>query len=323
MPVNALRCLCAGGATGYGREMVQPAQIRSSGQGPLAPVIATLIAIALFATMDALMKRASIAAGVYTALLARNLIGTAALAPAWRLSGGRWPARATLRIHALRSLLVTGMALSFFWGLVRTPMAEAMALSFISPLIALYLAAVFLKEQIKRQAILASLCGLGGVLIIVAARIGGRETDAEAAWGIAAILASAVFYAGNLILQRLQAQVAGPLEVALFQNGCVALFLLPGLPFFWATPQPAALMDIAGSAALASASLMLLAWAYARAEAQKLVPIEYTAFIWSALMGWLWFGERVTAATIGGVALILAGVWIGTRKDRVVQPPPA
>jgi len=72
---------------------------------------------------------------------------------------------------------------------------------------------------------------------------------------------------------------------------------------------------------------MLLAWAYARAEAQALVPIEYTAFPWSALTGWLWFGEAVTAATLGGLALILAGVWVGARGAAAPLPqaqlPPA
>jgi S-adenosylmethionine uptake transporter len=58
---------------------------------------------------------------------------------------------------------------------------------------------------------------------------------------------------------------------------------------------------------------MLLSWAYARAEAQWLVPVEYTAFVWSALMGWLWFAEAVTGWTLAGLALILGGVWFGTR----------
>ena len=49
------------------------------------------------------------------------------------------------------------------------------------------------------------------------------------------------------------------------------------------------------------------------AEAQALVPLEYTAFLWSAGMGWWWFGEGVTGWTLAGLALILAGLWLGTR----------
>ena len=56
----------------------------------------------------------------------------------------------------------------------------------------------------------------------------------------------------------------------------------------------------------------------ARAEAHRLLPIEYSAFIWSALMGYWLFGEAVGAATLGGVVLIVAGCVIGTRT----APPP-
>ena len=54
-------------------------------------------------------------------------------------------------------------------------------------------------------------------------------------------------------------------------------------------------------------SLMLLAWAWGRAEAHRLLPLEYSAFIWAALVGWLMFGEAVTLRTLGGVVLIVGG----------------
>jgi S-adenosylmethionine uptake transporter len=67
---------------------------------------------------------------------------------------------------------------------------------------------------------------------------------------------------------------------------------------------------------------MLLSWGYRRAEAQALVPIEYTGFVWAALFGWLWFDEAVTAATIAGTALIVTGCWIAVRKPANAVPPP-
>lgn len=306
--------------------MVRPAP---SASAPALPVLVALAGIAAFSVMDALMKRASLAGGVYTALLLRSAIGAAALAPVWLARGGRWPRLPVLRLHLLRGTLVAGMAASFFWGLVRMPMAEGMALSFIAPLIALALAALLLGERIRRQAIHAALLGLAGVAVIAAARLGGEARlggdttqGAQAGWGIAAILVSATFYAWNLVLQRQQALVAGPLDVALFQHGVVALVLLPAFPWLWSPPSAPALADIVLAAACASAALMLLSWAYARAEAQVLVPIEYTAFGWAALMGWSWFGEAVGPATLAGLALILTGSWLGSRNRRPASPPP-
>ena len=87
------------------------------------------------------------------------------------------------------------------------------------------------------------------------------------------------------------------------------------------------LVLIAVGAGLAVVSLMMIGWAYARAEAQVLVPLEYTAFIWACLVGWLMFGEAVSVRTLGGVVLIVGGclLAIATRTVPVDhgQPNPA
>ena len=74
------------------------------------------------------------------------------------------------------------------------------------------------------------------------------------------------------------------------------------------------LPSLAAAAILGTTSLLLLSWAYARAEARILIPVEYTAFIWAALFGWLVFAEEVTAATLGGTALIVVGCLVATRQ---------
>ena len=282
----------------------------------LLPFLAVATGIATFSLMDAAMKSASIQAGVYTALLFRNVIASALMLPAWAITGGKRPAKAALKVHLLRSAVVTCMGPLFFWGLVRIPMAEAIAISFIAPLIALYFAAVFLGELIRPSAVLASLLGIAGVLAIAAARFGEGKLDQDSALGIASILTSAVFYALNLVLQRRQAQLADPIEIAFFQNLFVALIFLAAAPWLAVWPNPAALRDIAFGAGLATVALLFLSWGYARAEAQVLVPIEYSGFLWAALFGWLWFGEALNLATVAGAALIVVGCLIATR-----QPP--
>lgn len=284
-----------------------------------APFAAVTLGIALFSVMDGLMKNASIAAGAYNAMLLRSLFGTMLMFPLWKWRGGQWPNRGAMRLHALRGAVSGAMATTFFWGLVRLPMAEGIALSFIAPLIALYLAAVLLGEQVGRRAILASVLGLAGVLVIAAGRLGEGAFSEAAVWGIGAILVSAVLYAFNLILQRKQAQLAGPIEVALFQTVFVGLFLALAAPWLAALPGPRALADIFGGALLAMVSLMLISWGYGRAEAQALLPIEYTAFVWAAIMGWWMFAEPVTLATLLGVALIVIGCWIAAPRAHIEE----
>jgi S-adenosylmethionine uptake transporter len=175
---------------------------------------------------------------------------------------------------------------------------------------------VMLKETIGKEAIWASLAGLGGVAIIMAGRLSGHYTM-DHVWGVAAILFSAVVFAYNLILARQQAQVAGPIEIAFFQNLFVALTLGLAAPWFL---QPIGMSDapmVGASAALAVISLLLLSWAYARAEAQILIPVEYTAFVWAAFFGWLFFAEPVTWPVLLGTALIVGGSLIAARAKPV------
>lgn len=281
---------------------------------PIMPFVAVAAGIATFSLMDGLMKSASLAIGAYSAMLWRSGISAVVMAPVWKLAGGRWPRGKVMRLHAVRGLNSAGMATSFFWGLKYLPLAEGMAISFIAPLIALYLAAVVLGETIGRKAILASLLGLAGVVVIVAGRLGQSSYDANVVWGIGAILLSAVLYAWNLILQSQQAQLAEPREIALFQAVYTGLFLAVLAPWLLVVPETGTWLEIAGSAALATISLMLISWGYARENASVLLPLEYSAFIWAALLGWLMFAEALTVPMVAGAALIVAGCLIATRK---------
>ncbi|MBB4857351.1 S-adenosylmethionine uptake transporter [Novosphingobium chloroacetimidivorans] len=282
-------------------------------QSKPAPVLAVVLGIALFSGMDAAIKGAALMAGVYSALLIRNLIGVAMIVPIWLAGPRRWPSPAVLRLHILRSSANAAMMVLFFVGIVRLPIAEGIAISFIAPLIALYLAAVMLGETIRRQAVIASLLGIAGVGVIVADRFGTGTPDHDTLIGLAAIIASAVLYAINLVLQRKLALLAGPIEVTLFQNLVIFALLALAAPWLAILPSLPALGLITLGAALATSALALLAWGYARAETQVLVPIEYTAFLWAALLGWVFFDEPVGAATLAGTLLIVLGCWIGTR----------
>lgn len=280
----------------------------------LKPFLAVLMGIASFSLMDGLMKSASLAVGAYNAMLWRSLLSAVVMVPIWKLNGGIWPRGEIMRLHAIRGLNSAAMATSFFWGLKYLPLAEGMAISFIAPLIALYLAAVMLGEKISGKAIFASLLGLAGVAEIVSARLGEGGYSTDAAWGIAAILASAVLYAWNLILQRQQAQLADPKEVATFQAVFTSLFLAFLAPWLAQFPALGVWTGIAGSAVLATISLMLISWGYAREETQVLLPLEYTAFIWAALIGWFMFDEGLTLPTVAGAVLIVIGCWIASRR---------
>lgn len=270
------------------------------------------LGIAVFSSMDAVVKALSLAIGTYNTLLWRSFAGVAVSGVPWLWSRPARPSPAAMRLHVERGVVSAVMAMLFFWGLARTPMAQAIALTFIAPIIAQGLAVLLLKERMKRGALVGSAMGFGGVLII----LWGQASAAmgpEALWGAVAVLLSAVCYAYNIILMRKQAQIADPYEVAFFQSVVVLLCLAVAMPWFAHLPPVEHLPMILLAAVLATISLALLSWAYARAEASYLAPVEFTAFIWASLWGYLFFAEHVGTATLLGAGLIIAGCLIAAR----------
>lgn len=283
--------------------------------GRLLPFVAALAGVGFLSLMDAFMKDAALATGAYTATVLRSLFGAAIIAPFWLFRRSGWPARHVLKLHLERGVLSAFMALSFFYALTKLPLAEAIAISFVAPLIALYFARVLLGEQIRRAAILASILGFVGTLVIVGGRIGQGEFDRDTALGLTSLMFSAVLYAYNFVVIRKQSQLAGPVEIATFHSGVGGLVLLLFAPLLWTAPQTESLGAITAAAALTVIGAMAIAWAYARAEAQSLVPIEYSGFLWASLFGWAFFRETVTLTTLAGTVLIVTGCWIATRQS--------
>ncbi|MEC7582349.1 MAG: DMT family transporter [Pseudomonadota bacterium] len=268
--------------------------------------VAAALGIATYSGMDVAMKGLALQIGAYNAMFWRSLI-TIVLAGSlygWRKPA--WPLRSVLRLHIWRGFIVSIMAFLFFWGLKYLPVAEAIGLSFIAPLIALYLSAVILHEQISRLSIVASAIGLIGAGVVIGGRLSG-DYNFQMGQGILAILCSAVLYAYNLILQRQQALVAAPIEIGFFQNLTVILVFGALAPILAVVPPPAIAPQLFTASILGLFSMLMMSWAYARAPASTLLPVEYTAFAWAALFGWVFFSEAITSTTVLGTAMIVTG----------------
>jgi len=267
------------------------------------------------------MKTLVIAVGVYNVVLWRSMLATVVSGFVWFSGPRAWPKSSVLKLHVLRSVLIAIILLTFFWGLAKLPLADAIGLSFIAPLIALILAAILLGERIGRPAIWASLAGLVGVAFILGGQFELVEYSQEVMHGTIAVLLSTLFYALSLILGRKQAQLAKPTEIMFFQSLLLALIFLLPAPWLAVALAKEHWLALVGVTALSLSGQFLMSWSYARAEAQYLIPTEYSAFVWAILFGWVFFDEGVVWTTLVGAVLIIAGCLIAARSNAKLAEP--
>ncbi len=272
-----------------------------------------MLGILFFSAMDAVMKAQALALGAFNAMFWRMAMGALLVSVLYLPTRPRPASGSVLKLHFVRAALTAVMAYLFFFGLTRVPLAQAIGLSFVAPIITLFLAVPMLGEQIGSHAKLAAVLGFGGVMTVVGGEVLSTHQGSDLL-GMLSILLSAVLYGVNLILQRMQALIAKPLEIAFYQNLIVFLLLLVVAPLWVVVPsEPAHWGGAALAAALAVTSLMLMSHAYSQAEAQRLVSVEYTAFIWAAILGWWLFAEPVSARTLLGTGLSVLGCLISAR----------
>jgi drug/metabolite transporter (DMT)-like permease len=268
--------------------------------------------IAVLCTMDAFIKIVAgryptfevaflrFAAGSVVALLA-----VAALRPGW-------PSRETVVANAGRAALGVVTATTFFYALGQLPLAETLVLTFLSPMFTALFSVLLLGERADRRILTALGAGFVGTLVVVSGQIdveGQRSLS-----GVVAALVSAVCYAFGLVLLRARAQRDHFIVIVAFQNVGPMLIIAPFAAAVWTPPASADLALFLLIGVFGVAGHVLLTTAFARAEAARLAPLEYTALIWAGLLGYFVFDEVPTLATALGAALIVAGAALATRR---------
>ena len=132
--------------------------------------------------------------------------------------------------------------------------------------------------------------------------------------GLAAVLVSAVTYALSMVLLRARAQTDPVVTIVAIQNVAPSLILLVPALLIWEPPTPAEWGTLALIGALGVLGHLVMARAYAKAEAARLASLEYTALLWASLFGFAFFGEVPTVTTLAGAALIVGGAVVASRR---------
>ena len=286
--------------------------------GRPGPVLVATAGIGLLSIMDAAVKHVSAGVPTWEIVLLRYLFGTAFALPLFLAGGLRLPPAEALRAHLLRSVVIVLTAATFFYALSVLPLAVTLALSFTSPIMIAALARLSLGERPTAGVLLAIAIGFLGVLTVLLGELG--RSGSATLWGILAATAAAAFYAIAMVSLKARAARDPIATIVLLQNACAALLVAPLGWWVWVPPTSTDLAWFAAVGLLGTAGHVALAWAYGRAEASRMGAIEYTAFVWAAGLGFLFFGEVPSPATLAGAALIIAGAVVAARAGRPGVP---
>lgn len=286
--------------------------MRTSG---FPPALVLVAAIAAGSAMDATIKFLSQTNPVLLVAFGRYLFGTLFSLVIWMRAGKPAITAEMWRAHSLRGIAIAICGVTFFWALSVLPLAEAVTLSFIYPLLAPFVASALLKERVRPQSVVCAVIGFVGVLVAMQ----GAPSSAIAPQhdlGVASVLTSAVFFSLALVLLRERSQKDGAPIVGVMTS------LVPGAILFapmlvLAPPihlQHWPFFLLMG--ALAAVFMYLMARAYSRAEAQQLAPIHYTELLWASLYGLLIFHETPRVQIYFGAAIIIAACLYAAWDER-------
>jgi drug/metabolite transporter (DMT)-like permease len=286
----------------------------------IAGMVTLALGIFVFSTQDAIIKSISGDYAVTQAIVIRSLVSLPILALLVHTESGlRSLVSANFWGLSARGLFLLVSYTTYYMAFPALPLAEAIALFFVSPIFVTLLAGPLLGERVGLKSWLAVGVGFAGVLFIV--QPGGALFEPAALLS----LVSAAGYALAMIFARKFGVSEPATTMAFYQNGvyllgalviagiCAALGLTklghPSLDFLvrpWVTPTARDFLLMSACGVIAAIAMSLLTQAYRLAEANLVTVFEYTGMIWAPLWGYLFFAEVPRWTTIVGMLLIVA-----------------
>ena len=289
----------------------------------LIGIASLIVGIFVFSIQDAIIKAISGEHAVTLAIFIRAIVAAPVLLAMVHIECGlkglitkQW------RVLVLRGCILLCAYTTYFMAFPALPLAEAVALFFMVPLLVTLMSRPMLGEKVSGAAWAAVALGLVGVFIIL--------QPGSALFNSAALLSliSAAAYALSMIFARKYGSDTPSSVMSFYQNivygfgssafaASAALMNIkppghPSLDFLfrsWNWPNNHDLLLMGACGIIAAFGMTLLTHAYRKGQANIVTPFEYTGMIWAVVFGFFIFGEVPRATTFIGMTLIAgAGV---------------
>lgn len=292
-------------------------------QNSTARAMAMMIAAMLMLPgIDAIAKwlAGSISSGQVT--WSRFFFQIILMSPLLLKTSGPWLTPALL-LHAARGAMIAFATLFFFSGLAYLPLADAIAIFFIEPLLVTLLSALFFKETIHWRRICAISLGFVGALFII------RPTFSEIGYPALYPVAAACCFSTYILLTRKLVRHEDPIRLQFFAGvfGCLVMgiALLLGsaaevtiLHAVWPTTDQWLLLGLLGL--IATICHLLVTYAYRMASIGILAPFQYVEIIGATALGLIIFNEFPDAITWLGISIIVgSGMYVFHREAKLAR----
>ena len=227
---------------------------------------------------------------------------------------------------AIRTALHMGAMALLFVSLRYLPLADAIAIAFVTPLLVLLLGHVFAGEEVGSTRLLACILGFGGTLLVLQPNLASAGLVALMPLGVA--LGFAIFMLMTRSLTRQMGAVPLQAVSGLMASAALLPFVLVADPSSL-TGQDLALLGIIG--VLGTLAHLLMTWSLRYAPSATLAPIQYLEIPVAVAVGAALFGDLPgPLASLGILVTIGAGLLALRSESRVaarsrqtdLRPPP-
>ncbi len=216
------------------------------------------------------------------------------------------------KLQILRGLILLCANICFFYAISKIPLAKALTLAFVAPLIVTAFSPLLLGEKVGVRRWTAVIIGFVGSLVVI--RPGFLEINIASL----AALGTGVMYGFYLIITRKLSSSDNPL-LTLLLTGLVGLVAVSGImPLIWVNPNLSQWSMMAGIGVFACIGHLFLILSLKYADASKLAPLGYTEIIPNVIIGYYFFGNFPDNWTFLGLTIIIiSGIYISRREATI------
>lgn len=284
-------------------------------RSPVPRAVALMVAsTVLFGFMAVCIRLASSELHPFEIAFFRNLFGFVFTLPLLLRHGWGILRTDKLSLYFLRCVIGIVSMLAGFWAIVHLPLAQAVALSYSTPIFVTIGAVFVLGEIVRARRWAAVIIGFLGVLVLIR-----PWSDSFQLASLVAVLAAVMSASVAISIKFLSRTEKADAIVIYTTMIWVPLSLLPAL-FVWTTPTGITWLWVVLAGFLGTTAHMAWTRALALADASLLTPISFLQVLVVGVFGWWLFGETVDRWTVLGAAIIFAAnAYIAQREARLAR----